>query len=149
MVPFFLFMSFLLWLGLLVGWDIRTRRLPDQLTLPGAGVIAVWAVVVDPWLLIGGLGWFFLYLLTAGVVGGIGGGDIKFALGLGTVAALGGVESWMIAVAGASLVTLTVTLLATGVSRNLAGGTVLGWRVPHGPGMALATCVAVVFSFTQ
>lgn len=144
MVLFILCVVFVVWVGVLAVWDLRTRRLPDVLTLPGALVIAGWAVVVEPVLLLGGLGWFLLYLVTAGVVGGIGGGDIKFALGLGTVAALGSVEGWVLAVAGSSLFTL---LLSGAVTSGLvAGGGDRTGRVPHGPGMGLATCLAVAIT---
>ncbi len=141
MVLFLLSVAFVVWVGILVMWDIRSRRLPDILTLPGAGVIGIWALIIDPWLLLGGVGWFVLYLSTAGVMGGIGGGDIKFALGLGTVAAAGGVGAWMAAVVGASMVTLVISALLMMFHRP--GGAV-GRGIPHGPGMALGTCIAVV-----
>lgn len=141
MVLFILCAVFVVWVGVLAVWDLRTRRLPDALTLPGALMITGWAVVVDPWLLLGGAGWFLLYLITAGVVGGIGGGDIKFALGLGTVAATGSVEGWLLAVVGSSL--LTLLLAGVTLSGLVAGGGDRTMRVPHGPGMGLATCLAV------
>ncbi|NMB23259.1 MAG: hypothetical protein GX983_07860, partial [Corynebacterium sp.] len=120
MVLFVMCVVFVVWVGVLAVGDLRTRRLPDVLTLPGALVITGWAVVVEPWLLLGGVGWFLLYLVTAGVVGGIGGGDIKFALGLGTVAAVGSVEGWVLAVVGSSLLTLMLSGVMT--SGLVAGG---------------------------
>lgn len=141
MVLFVMCVVFVVWVGVLAVGDLRTRRLPDVLTLPGALVITGWAVVVEPWLLLGGVGWFLLYLVTAGVVGGIGGGDIKFALGLGTVAAVGSVEGWVLAVVGSSLLTLMLSGVMT--SGLVAGGEDRTGQVPHGPGMGLATCLAV------
>lgn len=141
MVLFVMCVVFVVWVGVLAVGDLRTRRLPDVLTLPGGLVITGWAVVVEPWLLLGGVGWFLLYLVTAGVVGGIGGGDIKFALGLGTVAAVGSVEGWVLAVVGSSLLTLMLSGVMT--SGLVAGGGDRTGQVPHGPGMGLATCLAV------
>src|SRR5699024_12266013 len=106
MVLFVMCVVFVVWVGVLAVGDLRTRRLPDVLTLPGALVITGWAVVVEPWLLLGGVGWFLLYLVTAGTAGGIGGGDIRFALELGTVAAEGAVEGREVPVLGAPLPTL-------------------------------------------
>ena len=139
MVPLIFSVSFVVWVASLMAWDVRTRRLPDYLTLPGAVLIGGWALAVDPWLLAGGIGWFLLYLVTAGVMGGIGGGEIKFALGLGTVAALGGAAGWLSAVVGASLITLVLAGLV--MWRGTGNSTVL--QVPHGPGMGLATCAVV------
>lgn len=50
MVLFVMCVVFVVWVGVLAVWDLRTRRLPDVLTLPGALVITGWAVVVEPWL---------------------------------------------------------------------------------------------------
>lgn len=144
MVLFVFTQVFVVWVAFLVSWDICTRRLPDHLTLPGAGIIGLWAVVVEPWFLMGGMGWFLLYLVSAGVVRGIGGGDIKFALGLGTVAATGGVKAWMMAVVGASLFTIALAGVLAVVYSHPRMGVRVDRRVPHGPGMAIATCCALV-----
>lgn len=144
MVPFVLSVVFVMWVVGLVAWDLRAMRLPDFLTLPGAVVIGVWALAVDPWLLLGGLGWFLLYLVSAGVTGGIGGGDIKFALGLGTVVATGGVATWMLAVAGSSLITLTISGLVAGIYAGGSGAKIRDRRIPHGPGMGIASCLALM-----
>lgn len=130
-----------IWCVILSAIDFRHRRLPDVLTLPGAVVINLWALFADPIWILGGLGWAALYLLTAVVMGGIGGGDIKFALGLGTVAATGGMRGWVIAVVGASALTLLFAVLVGVFVRTTRGEStqVRDRRLPHGPGMALAT----------
>ncbi|WP_245802223.1 prepilin peptidase [Corynebacterium pacaense] len=125
---------FLFWVLCLSLIDVRVHRLPDQLTLPGAAVAAAWALAHDPTWILGGVGWAGIYLLTGVVVGGIGGGDIKFALGLGIVAASAAPAAWVGAVVGASIVSLAG-------SRVLRGGR--GGEIPHGPGMAIATVVAI------
>lgn len=126
---------FCVWVFSLSIIDLRSHRLPNLLTLPGAVVIAIWAIGQDPLYIVGGVAWASLYLLTGITVGGIGGGDIKFALGLGTVAASGGLISWLGAVVGASIVSL---LWACALRRGMDAG------VAHGPGMAIATLVAVL-----
>lgn len=144
MVLFLCTQLFVFWVAFLVAWDICTRKLPDHLTLPGAGLIGIWALMVEPWFLLGGVGWFLLYLLSAVVTGGLGGGDIKFALGLGTVAAAGGVQSWLFAVLGASLLTLLLAVVSAIFRRCLRTAQPGDGRVPHGPGMGFATCGALM-----
>lgn len=141
------------WCTLLIACDLRWRRLPDQLTLPGALILALWVVGEGhPEVLWGGFAWSTLYLLTAVTHGGVGGGDIKFALGLGIIAALGGIGSWLLAVLGASVFSLLLAfgmwlrLLLSGLIRGAPG---TAWRarapvpaVPHGPGMVAGTAGA-------
>lgn len=147
MVLFIFTQAFVVWVAFLVAWDICTRRLPDHLTLPGAAAIGLWALAVEPRLLIGGMGWFLLYLVSAGVMGSIGGGDIKFSLGLGTVAAAGGTQAWMIAVVGASLFTIMLAVILAAVYSHPRMGERVDRRVPHGPGMGIATCGALMLSY--
>ncbi|MGP9723479.1 prepilin peptidase [Corynebacterium sp. AOP40-9SA-29] len=124
-----------LWAGALVVHDLRSRRLPNHLTLPAVPVAWLLAVVCgQPWAVLGGVGWFLVCVLPGRVTPRwrVGGGDAKLALSLGVVpAAAGGVTALLLAVAGASLVTLVFAL----VPRGRAGG------LPHGPGMLVATAV--------
>lgn len=63
-----------LWCAVLAVIDIKYRRLPDVLTLPGALLINLWALTIYPQWMLGGLFWAGIYFLTAVLVGGIGGG---------------------------------------------------------------------------
>ncbi|AGF72582.1 signal peptidase, membrane protein [Corynebacterium halotolerans YIM 70093 = DSM 44683] len=123
--------------------DLHHRRLPDALTLPAALGAGLGALLTAPPVLLGGLAWAGLYVLVGlrgtGRTGGrasrrgIGGGDVKLALSLGTLAAAAGVTAWFAAVLGASLITLSA---AVG-TRSKA--------LPHGPSMVAATALAVAF----
>jgi leader peptidase (prepilin peptidase) / N-methyltransferase len=117
-----------LWMVSLSCYDIRERRLPNALTLPGAAVI----------LLVGGLpalagaaalaGLYLLVHLAAPT--GMGAGDVKLAIGLGGLAGCFGVGAWFLAALAAPLLTALCALLR-------------GERaVPHGPSMCLATAAA-------
>lgn len=95
------------WAVALCWWDIRARRLPDWLTLPAIPVTWIAAAFSVPWVILGGLGWSLSYLVLAIWRGGIGGGDIKLAASLGVlVAGVGGWAGLLVAVAGASLLSL-------------------------------------------
>ncbi|CAM3859118.1 prepilin peptidase [Corynebacterium frankenforstense] len=117
------------WASALVVIDLRRRLLPDALTLPGAAVAALAAVVLgQPWAIVGGLAWALLYLAVGRLIGGVGGGDVKLALSLGTAAALAaGAGGLAAAVIGSSV--LTITAMALTRRRALS----------HGPGMVTAT----------
>lgn len=131
---------FLLWAGTLAAYDLRSRRLPDWLTLPAVPV--VWAVAVGTgqwWSVIGGLAWFLLCVLPGRCSTRLrtGGGDAKLALSLGCVAAMAGqVPGVLFAVFIASLVTLGL-LAAPRVRRRGSDD------LPHGPGMLIGTAVVV------
>ncbi len=126
----------LLWMGALSVYDIRHRRLPNVLTLPGAGAIltvAAWAGRGLP-ALVGAAALAGLYLLVHLLApAAMGAGDVKLAIGCGALAGGFGVGVWFLAA--------VVAPLATG----LCG--VVGWTrgvrtVPHGPSMCLATAAA-------
>jgi leader peptidase (prepilin peptidase)/N-methyltransferase len=79
----------LLWMGALTVCDIRHRRLPNALTLPGAGAILLAAAVAGRGLpaLAGAAALAGTYLLVHLVApAGMGAGDVKLALGLGGLA---------------------------------------------------------------
>ncbi|OBG25207.1 A24 family peptidase [Mycobacterium sp. 852002-51057_SCH5723018] len=124
----------LLWMGALSFCDIRHRRLPNALTLPGAGLILVAAAVTGRGLpaLAGAAalaGAYLLVHLVAPVA--MGAGDVKLAIGLGGLAGCFGVDVWFLAALGAPLLTALVGVV----------GSVRA--VPHGPSMCLATAAAV------
>lgn len=123
----------LLWMGALSGYDIRQRRLPNWLTLPGAGAILLAAAVAGRGLpaLAGAAALAGTYLLVhLAAPAGMGAGDVKLAIGLGGLAGCFGAGVWFLAALGAPLLTALC-------------GVVAGWRgvrtVPHGPSMCLAT----------
>ncbi|KQH78780.1 hypothetical protein AO501_13105 [Mycobacterium gordonae] len=125
------------WLIALSCYDIRQRRLPNRLTLPGAAVILIGAALAGRGVaaLLGGLTLAAVYLavhLLAPTA--MGGGDVKLAVGVGGLSGCFGVQAWFLAALGAPLLTAAVGLL---------------WRlraVPHGPSMCLATAGAAALA---
>jgi leader peptidase (prepilin peptidase) / N-methyltransferase len=128
----------LLWMGVLTGYDVRQRRLPNWLTLPGFAVIMLVAA---------GSGHGQAAALGAGLLGGVyllthaaapsamGAGDVKLALGLGALTGCFGGDVWMLAAIGAPLLTAVIMIVAR-----------LGWSattVPHGPSMCAASAAAL------
>lgn len=128
----------LAWLAALSCYDIRERRLPNTLTLTGAGAILAVAALAGrgPSALAGAVALTAIYLLVHCVApGGMGAGDVKLAIGLGALTGCCGVGVWFVAALGAPL--LTVLLGALWMARS-------GTRtVPHGPSMCLASAAAV------
>ncbi len=129
----------LVWLAVLSCYDIRERRLPNLLTLPGAGVILLAATVAgrgSP-ALVGATALTGIYLLVHLVAPtGMGAGDVKLAIGLGGLAGCFGVEVWFLAALAAPLLTGM-----WGVVARLFGGAGAA-TVPHGPSMCVATAAA-------
>ena len=124
----------MLWMGVLSGYDIAQRRLPNWLTLPGAAAVVAAAFVVGCGMpaVLGGAALAGLYLTVHLVARGeMGAGDVKLALGVGALTGCFGVEVWFLAAVGAPLLTALV-------------GALRGVRsVPHGPSMCLASVTAV------
>ena len=126
------------WLAALSCYDIRQRRLPNRLTLPGAGVILLAAAFVGRGLpaLVGAATLAGVYLLVHLVApAGMGAGDVKLAIGVGGLAGCFGAEVWLLAALSAPVLTALV-----GVVTRLCGGA--GATVAHGPSMCLATACA-------
>src|SRR5689334_6092865 len=96
------------WLAVLAVYDIRERRLPNALTLPGAVAVLVVAGLAGcggPALL-GGLGLFAVYLVVHLIAPrAMGAGDVKLALGVGALTGAFGVDVWILAALGAPLLT--------------------------------------------
>lgn len=125
------------WLIALSYYDIRQRRLPNRLTLPGAAVILIGAALAGRGVaaLLGGLAlaavYFAVHLVAPTAMGG---GDVKLAVGVGGLSGCFGVQAWFLAALGAPLLTAMVGLL---------------WQlraVPHGPSMCLATAGAAALA---
>lgn len=129
----------IVWLAALSCYDIAERRLPNALTLPGAGVVLLSAALLGRgWPAVAGAAALTgLYLLVhLAAPGGMGAGDVKLAIGLGALTGCFGVRVWFLAAFGAPLLT---ALLGT-VARFRADGTA---AVPHGPSMCLACAAGV------
>jgi leader peptidase (prepilin peptidase)/N-methyltransferase len=127
----------LAWLVVLSCYDIRTRRLPNALTLPGAAVILLAAGFAGRGLpaLAGAAALAAVYLLVhLAAPAAMGAGDVKLAIALGGLAGCFGVGVWFLAALVAPLLTALLALGARAGSGALT--------VPHGPSMCVATAGA-------
>ena len=128
----------LLWMAALTGYDVRQRRLPNWLTLPGFAAVVLIAVGSGHGAAAAGgsAALTAVYLLVHLVAPtAMGAGDVKLALGLGALTGCFGVDVWMLAAFAAPVLTALVGIVAR-----------LGWSVkgvPHGPSMCLASAAAV------
>ena len=127
----------LAWLAVLSVYDIRERRLPNWLTIPGAAVVLAMATVAGRGVpaLLGAIGLACLYLAVHLIApAAMGAGDVKLAVGLGGLTGAFGFDVWALAALAAPLLTAVLALVVL-VRRS-------EWTVPHGPSMCLATLVA-------
>ncbi|MFI1912540.1 prepilin peptidase [Nocardia sp. NPDC020380] len=149
------------WGAVLSGFDLRWQRLPNALTLPGAGAILIGAAATGRFATAaaGGLLLATPYLLVhVCAPEALGAGDVKLALGLGAATALSGPQTWVWAALAAPLLTAIA-----GIGRTLTENSVLssgihpavrpleptglrarGGRLPHGPAMCVASVVALL-----
>ncbi len=128
----------LVWMGVLSVYDVRQRRLPNLLTLSGAGAIVVGAVVAGHGMaaLSGAAALTTVYLLVHLVAPtSMGAGDVKLAIGLGAVTGCFGAEVWFLAAIGVLLLTAVLGTVAW-LGRSAKA-------VPHGPSMCLASAMAL------
>jgi leader peptidase (prepilin peptidase)/N-methyltransferase len=128
----------LAWFAALTVYDVRQRRLPNALTLPGAAVVLAVAMVTDRGVpaLIGALALALLYLGVHLVApAGMGAGDVKLAIGVGALTGSFGVDAWVLAALGAPVLTATWAVAVAFRGRDAT--------VPHGPSMCAAAAVAV------
>src|SRR6201996_389065 len=131
----------MLWMGALTGYDIRQRRLPNWLTLPGFAVILLAAAGSGhgPAAALGAGLLAAVYLLVHAVAPtAMGAGDVKLALGLGALTGCFGGDVWLLAAVGAPLLTAVIGVVAR-----------LGWSatsVPHGPSMCVASAAALALA---
>jgi leader peptidase (prepilin peptidase)/N-methyltransferase len=127
----------LVWAAALAVHDVRRRRLPNALTLPGAVLILAAAAVQGrgPAALGGAFGLASLYLAVhLAVPGAMGAGDVKLAVGLGALTGAFGAEVWLLGALGAPVLTAVFGLLAR--VRTL----------PHGPSMCVASLAAAALA---
>ena len=123
----------LAWLVALSVFDIRSRRLPNFLTLPGAAVILLGATLLGRgWAaVLGAVALFAVYLVVHLIApSGMGAGDVKLAIGLGALTGTFGMDVWAISALAAPILTAGCAVVVT--LRRAAS------TVPHGPSMCLA-----------
>lgn len=128
----------LLWATALSVIDVRHRRLPNSLTLPGAAVILGAAAVHGRGLpaLAGALALAGLYLAVhLAAPAAMGAGDVKLALGVGALTGAFGPDVWALAAVAAPLLTALI-----GLARRRGG------PVPHGPAMCLTGVAAAAMA---
>jgi leader peptidase (prepilin peptidase)/N-methyltransferase len=131
----------LAWLGTLSVYDIRQRRLPNWLTLPGAVAAIALACLAHRGLpaVAGAAALAALYLAVHLVApAAMGAGDVKLALGVGAVTGYFGVDVWLLAAVTAPLLTAAWTLGALAISGQRTA--------PHGPAMCTATVAAAALA---
>jgi len=136
--------ALLLWLAALSCYDIRQRRLPNRLTLPGAGAILLAAAVAGRGLpaLAGAAALAGVYLLVHLVApAGMGAGDVKLAIGRGGLTGCFSAEVWFLAALAAPLLT---ALCGAGMRAARCRDGVAA--VPHGPSMCVATAGAITMA---
>ena len=129
--------AILAWAGVLTVHDVRGRRLPNSLTLPGAALILGVAATQGrgPAALCGALGLIALYLgVHLAAPGAMGAGDVKLAVGLGALTGAFGADVWLLGALGAPALTALFGLLA-GVR-----------TLPHGPSMCVASLAATALA---
>jgi leader peptidase (prepilin peptidase)/N-methyltransferase len=131
----------LVWLVALSVYDIRQRRLPNWLTMPGAAVILAAAAVHGRGVpaVLGAVALFAVYaavhLMSPTAMGA---GDAKLAIGIGALTATFGSDIWLLAALAAPLLTAGWAVVAM-----LRGS---GQAVPHGPSMCLAAVAATALA---
>src|SRR5215210_1181010 len=133
--------SVLAWLAVLSLYDIRERRLPNWLTVPGAIVILLVSAAVGRGgpALMGGGALTGLYLIVHLVApAGMGAGDVKLAAGVGALTGAFGYDVWVLTAVAAPLFTAAIACAAV-VRRSKT-------TVPHGPSMCLASGAAAMLA---
>jgi leader peptidase (prepilin peptidase)/N-methyltransferase len=131
----------LVWLAALSFYDIRERRLPNWLTMPGAAVILGIAAAHGRAMpaMLGAVGLFVVYALVHLVSpAAMGAGDVKLAIGIGALTGTFGSDVWVLAAIGAPLLTAGCAVVAV-LRRS-------GNTVPHGPSMCLAAVTATALA---
>ena len=129
------------WLVVLCVYDIRERRLPNWLTMPGALAILAVAAAVGCGVpaLLGAIGLAGLYVVVHLISpAAMGAGDVKLAAGVGGLTGAFGFDVWALAAVIAPLLTAIWACIYV-VRRSETA-------VPHGPSMCLATVAATTLA---
>jgi leader peptidase (prepilin peptidase)/N-methyltransferase len=127
----------LAWFVGLSWYDVRQRRLPNWLTVPGAVVILAGAAAVGHGALAaaGAVSLFGVYLVLHLVTPtAMGAGDVKLAAGIGALTGSFGIDVWLLAALGAPLLTAGWALVIRVRSAEQT--------VPHGPSMCVTAAAA-------
>jgi leader peptidase (prepilin peptidase)/N-methyltransferase len=133
--------SVLAWLAVLSLYDIRERRLPNWLTIPGALLILAVAAAAGRGVpaLAGAGALTGLYLAVhLAAPAAMGAGDVKLAAGVGGLTGAFGVDVWALAALAAPLFTAVIACIAFARHAETT--------VPHGPSMCLATVAAAMLA---
>jgi leader peptidase (prepilin peptidase)/N-methyltransferase len=128
----------LAWFAALTVYDVRQRRLPNALTLPGAAAVLAVSAATGRGVpaLVGAAVLTLLYLgVHLAAPAGMGAGDVKLAMGVGALTGSFGVDAWVLAALAAPVLT---ALLAVAIALRDRSAT-----VPHGPSMCVAAAAAV------
>lgn len=128
----------LAWFVGLSWYDIRERRLPNRLTVPGAVVIVACAAAAGHGApaLVGAASLFAIYLALHLIApAAMGAGDVKLAIGIGGLTGAFGVDVWSLAALGAPLLTAAWAVIVRIVSAERT--------VPHGPSMCVTAAAAM------
>lgn len=131
----------LVWFIGLSWYDIRERRLPNWLTVPGAVAVLACAAVAGHGVaaVAGALSLFVIYLALHLIApAAMGAGDVKLAIGIGALTGAYGIDVWSLAAMGAPLVTAGWAIV---VRLRSAERT-----VPHGPSMCVTAAVAAALA---
>ncbi len=139
----------LLWLAALCIYDVRYRRLPNWLTLPGAAAAVMIAALAGRGLpaVAGAAALSVLYLAVHALApSAMGAGDVKLALGVGGIAGYFGVDVWLLAAMAAPMFTAGWAIIEVLRRGARTGSIPRSFRpcppVPHGPAMCIATAAA-------
>lgn len=129
------------WAAALSVVDVRQRRLPNVLTVPGAVLLLLVAAGFGRGLpaLLGATALGGLYLMVHLIdPAGLGGGDVKLAIALGALTGALGIAVWLIAAFGAPMLTAAAGTVAALRCRGRA--------IPHGPSMCVASLLAAALA---
>jgi leader peptidase (prepilin peptidase) / N-methyltransferase len=129
------------WMSTLSVYDLRQRRLPNWLTVPGGLAILTTATIAGRGIpaLFGALALFGVYLAVHLLApAALGAGDVKLAFGVGALTGTYGTDVWVLAALAAPLLTA-----------GWAAGSLI-WKaksvVPHGPSMCVASAAAIALA---
>jgi leader peptidase (prepilin peptidase) / N-methyltransferase len=131
----------LAWLAALTLYDIRERRLPNWLTIPGATMILTLAAAHGRAVpaAVGAAALFAAYgavhLVSPQAMGA---GDVKLAIGIGALTGAFGGDVWLLAALAAPLLTTGWAVVAVLLRSERT--------VPHGPSMCLAAVAATALA---
>jgi prepilin signal peptidase PulO-like enzyme (type II secretory pathway) len=125
-----------------ISWiDLRTRRIPDLLSLGGLGVLLLIDLIINPIgipaALAGAAFAFFVFWLVRWLTRGLGLGDVKYAALLGYFAGIRLLPVAFLAAAGTGLAFVAVARLFLGMPKDA--------RVAFGPFLSAGGIAAAIY----